>query len=298
MPSPKSFSGKPSVVAARARKIKLGGVYLAKIGRRQEQDIWIVDGPTVRRDIYDEFLYGGNDQRYRFVPADEVWIDNCIGVEELEYTILHELHERHLMKTQGLSYDKAHNSALMVELRARRKAMALDQLRELNQSFVTPTDLDHVKEIPDIGDKVALREVYRAKLGQRYGNNVWVVDGAHVRRDLFPDFDFAGNDRQYQFIPRNEIWIDAQLGCVELEYQIMHAAHFRAFLALGIDEGTAYGQATDVVTKARRSDLSLDELKEQMTAPVELGSRARGVKRRRATQRRRLTAARRKHHQA
>ena len=61
-------------------KIKLRDVYVRKTGRREKQDIWIVDGFKVRRDIFDEFLQGGNDQRFRFVPQNEIWIDGSTSV--------------------------------------------------------------------------------------------------------------------------------------------------------------------------------------------------------------------------
>ena len=50
-------------------------------------DVWVVDGSRVRNHIYDEFLEGGNDQRYRFVPPGEVWVDGATSVEEFEYVL-------------------------------------------------------------------------------------------------------------------------------------------------------------------------------------------------------------------
>src|ERR687886_204566 len=48
-------------------QIALQRIYLKKIRRQQKQDIWVVNGSRIRSHIFDEFLEGGNDERYRFV---------------------------------------------------------------------------------------------------------------------------------------------------------------------------------------------------------------------------------------
>lgn len=109
----------------------LEGIYRLKLGRRKGLDVWIVDGVKVRRELYTDFIYGGNDQRYKFIPLGEIWIDNAISVEELEFTIIHEIFERDLMLNQGMSYSKAHGLAAQEELKARiNKAESIDELRE------------------------------------------------------------------------------------------------------------------------------------------------------------------------
>jgi len=109
----------------------LEGIYRLKLGRRKGLDVWIVDGAKVRRELYTDFIYGGNDQRYKFIPFGEIWIDNAISVEELEFTIIHEIFERDLMLNQGMSYSKAHDLAAQEELKARiNKVESIDELRE------------------------------------------------------------------------------------------------------------------------------------------------------------------------
>ncbi|MEP7199036.1 MAG: hypothetical protein ABI874_04380 [Chloroflexota bacterium] len=258
--------------------IKLQGIYLRKIRRRQRMDMWIVNGSRVRSHIFDEFLEGGNDQRYRFVPPNEIWIDGSTSVEEFEYALMHELHERHLMQTKGMSYDRAHTESLMVELNARRKMRLLCQQHELKQYYMPPTDVHGTQEIADIGNKIELREVYRYRIGRRGRQTIWIVDGAHVRRDIFPDFGFSGNDCAYKFIPPNEIWIDNQMDCFELEYQMAHQSVMRAAMVRGVEEATAYGKASDAQTRARRVDEAQAKRKEQRTPLVTGGTRARGVR--------------------
>ena len=265
-------------VGASPNRIKLRDVYLRKTGRRAGQDIWIVDGARVRRDIFDEFLQGGNDQRYRFVPQNEVWIDGSTSVEEYLYAVMHELFERNQMLTKGMTYDRAHREALMLELGARRRSRIASDAHELKLPALPPLDSEGNQEIEDIGDKVSLRDIYRARLPSRPGLQLWVVDGANVRRDIFPDFGFSGNDLYYQFIPSREIWIDDQVNCAEMDYQIIHQLRERAALARGADAGTAYGRGSDMQMAARRQDAEMVSRKEERQAPVTLGTRERGTK--------------------
>jgi len=112
------------------RHSDLEGIYRLRIGKRKGLEVWIVDGAKVRRELYTDFLFGGNDQRYKFIPEDEIWIDNSISVEELEFTIIHEIIEREFMK-QGMSYAKAHELANQEELRARiNKTESIDELKD------------------------------------------------------------------------------------------------------------------------------------------------------------------------
>ncbi len=63
----------------------------------QKVDIWIVDGELVRDRFFLDFTEGGHHYRYRFIPPNEVWIDDDISPRERKYVILHELTERNLM---------------------------------------------------------------------------------------------------------------------------------------------------------------------------------------------------------
>jgi hypothetical protein len=140
------------------------------------------------------------------------------------------------------------------------------------------TDNEGNDEIPDIGNKVELREIYRARLGVRGGLQVWVVDGAAVRRELYPDFGFSGNGLRYKFIPSNEIWIDDQVNCAELDYQLAHQRHEREAMAHGADYPTAYVRGTKAQLAMRRRDAEQVRRKEEQLPPVEPGTRERGTK--------------------
>ena len=89
--------------------------------------IHLVDGEQVRHGIDPNFTEGGNDMADKYIPKGEVWLDNSNSPEEQKPNLLHELHERRIMKTKGLSYDAAHKKALVVEHNARNSPGTLDK---------------------------------------------------------------------------------------------------------------------------------------------------------------------------
>lgn len=97
-------------------------VYLHKIGNRNGLEVWLVDGSYIRREIHIDFVYGGNGLRYKFIPENEIWVDDDVSVDELDFTIAHEIYERNLM-LEGLSYDQAHRLASRHEHQLRKKSL-------------------------------------------------------------------------------------------------------------------------------------------------------------------------------
>jgi len=81
--------------------------------------VWLVNGEVVRNYVFIPFTAGGHDLVYKFIPRGEVWIDDELIKKERIYTLIHELHERHLM-SRGVKYDPAHDVALVIENFARK----------------------------------------------------------------------------------------------------------------------------------------------------------------------------------
>jgi hypothetical protein len=231
---------------------RVSGVYRLHMGMREGYNVWIVDGAAVRRDLYPAFLYGGNPQRYLFIPHNEIWIDNAIAAEEFEYTIAHEFLERSLMARRGMSYDDAHNRALELEHTMRRADDSLARAHERELPHVSPTDCDGVKEIAELPDSIALRNIYRVPLGNRGGISIWIVDGAAVRRDIYPDFGLSDNDLACHFIPANEIWIDGQISCEETEFSIATELFERDLMTKGVSYDNAYEHAITAIGVSRK----------------------------------------------
>lgn len=117
----KSYAERKRIVRKKfAQRIKTIPKFVLRKECRKGLIIKYVDGSIVRRYIDPKFVLGGHDFVYDYIPREEVWIDNCQGKKEIKYTIIHEIHERNLMK-KGMSYDSAHDLALAAEKKARIK---------------------------------------------------------------------------------------------------------------------------------------------------------------------------------
>jgi hypothetical protein len=236
---------------------KVGGVYRYYMGKEENYDIWIIDGNQVRLKIFSSFLYGGNEQRYPFNPKGEIWIDNAISCEEYYLTLAHELNERHLMAKFGWKYLTAHDSSLSLEQTIRRKNEEVCLVHEASLKKVSATDFSNIKEIKGIPDSIKLQNIYRIPMGTREGVTIWIVDGYMVRKNVYPDFGFSGNDLSYHFIPQKEIWIDGQVSCEETEYSIATELKERKLMEGGKSYDDAYSDAIDITQKNRQDMINL-----------------------------------------
>jgi hypothetical protein len=239
------------LVLSCTQKRKVDGIYRYYAGKKENFDIWIIDGNGVREKIYKEFLYGGNEQRYIFNPKGEIWIDNDISCEEYELTVAHELNERHLMAKFGWTYETAHDSSLMLEQVIRRQNKEVCDAHEASLGKVSVLDSYNIKEIRNLPDSIKLQNIYRIPEGTRDGISIWVVDGYLTRKNIYPDFGFSGNDLSYHFIPPKEIWIDGQISCEETEYSIALEMAERKLMSEGKSYSDAYEDAVQMVQNSR-----------------------------------------------
>ena len=83
-----------------------------------------VNGRLVRKYFDPDFIFGGHHYVYPYIPVNEVWVDDAVVDAEKPFVLLHENHERELMKN-GSTYEDGHASAMAVELIARRAAGAV-----------------------------------------------------------------------------------------------------------------------------------------------------------------------------
>jgi hypothetical protein len=205
----------------------------------------------LRQKIYKEFLYGGNEQRYLYNPKGEIWIDNAISCEEFDLTLAHELNERHLMAKFGWTYQTAHDSSLRLEQTIRRNNELICREHEAMLKNVGVTDSYNIKEIKTLPDSIQLQSIYRIPMGSRDSLTVWIVDGYLVRKNIYPDFGFSGNDLAYHFIPAKEIWIDGQVSCEETEYSIALEMKERNLMREGKTYSDAYEDAVQMIQDQR-----------------------------------------------
>jgi hypothetical protein len=95
--------------------------FIVKQSRYQKKKIVYVDGSVVRRHIDPQFVMGGHDAVYSYIPKNEIWIDAALDPRDIPHIVRHESLERDLMR-QGKSYDVAHDWATAAEKESRRAA--------------------------------------------------------------------------------------------------------------------------------------------------------------------------------
>lgn len=83
-------------------------------------NVWLINGKLVRDVFYIFFTEGGHHYVYKFVPENEVWVDDSLNPDEYGYVIFHELIERNLMKYDKLTYNQAHDIAIVYEEKIRK----------------------------------------------------------------------------------------------------------------------------------------------------------------------------------
>lgn len=97
------------------RKTIIARLHERKIAKYSRAvDVWLVNGKLVRDFFLVDYAGGGHDLVYPFIPAREIWIDQVLSPTERKFILLHEVHERFLMKG-GKRYADAHHGATIVE---------------------------------------------------------------------------------------------------------------------------------------------------------------------------------------
>lgn len=104
----------------RVRKLGPPPKYVVRSSRKEDIRIRYVDGAVVRRYLDPEFVCGGHDLVYEYVPKNEIWIDSHMDKRDFKHVLLHETTERKLM-SQGMDYDPAHEFATATERLSRRE---------------------------------------------------------------------------------------------------------------------------------------------------------------------------------
>jgi hypothetical protein len=92
--------------------------------------VYLVRGDLIRSLFYTDFTQGGHDMVYKFVPKNEVWIDDDLFKKERVFVIIHELFERYHM-AKGMSYDKAHEMASALEYKCRKNPKIIEKTLKL-----------------------------------------------------------------------------------------------------------------------------------------------------------------------
>ena len=208
--------------------------YLRKGGRRGDLQIWVVDGSYIRTRIDVEFTNFGQHYRYKYIPENELWLDQEADNDERTFFIEHLLVEREMM-SQGMVYERALEEANRAERRERRRAGDISKMTRRG------------KELPDAN---SVHERLWKKLEN--GISVWIVAGRLVRSVFDIDFTAGGHDHVFEFVPEGEVWIDSDVVEKERGFVLLHELHERNCMSKGMTYSHAHEESSTLEYHCRR----------------------------------------------
>src|SRR5437764_525999 len=100
--------------------------------------------------------------------------------------------------------------------------------------------------------------------GSRNGLEAWVVDGSWVRKNIDIEFTEGGHEHVYEFVPRDEVWIDNDVHQDEQGFVVFHELHERALMADGEEYDSAHEESSRLERYYRKHPAELhDALKKE-----------------------------------
>ena len=87
-----------------------------------------------------------------------------------------------------------------------------------------------------------------------HGLAVRLVDGTFVRNHFDSDYSQGGNGYRYRWIPKNEIWIDAEISEVEWPFIIFHECEEVELMRRGMSYDKAHNRAKRMEDRLRRNE--------------------------------------------
>ncbi len=215
-----------------------------RVGSRNGLTVWLVDGSWVRKNIDEEFSNFGHHYTYDEIPKGELWLDGETDPDERKFYVAHMRMEYRLRK-QGVDDETARNRANAHERKLRLQA----------------GDLQKVKK----GKSLPQPEAVHARLWKKLGNGVevWFVNGRLVRSVYDIEFTEGGHEHVYEFIPRDEVWIDNDIHEDEQGFVVFHELHERNLMAKGSDYDRAHEESSRLERHYRNHPAELHEALEK-----------------------------------
>jgi hypothetical protein len=90
-----------------------------------------------------------------------------------------------------------------------------------------------------------------------HGRRIALVDGTYVRNHFDSDFSQGGNGFRYRFVPRGEIWIDAQISQDEWPLIAFHECQEVELMRQGMSYDKAHNIAKRLEDRIRHASLQV-----------------------------------------
>lgn len=113
--------------------------------------------------------------------------------------------------------------------------------------------IPHKKTIPRKRSQSRVSKFLKKRIGEKNKCAIWLVDGASIRKDINENFVECGGNDQYDFIPKDQFWIDRDLDPKEYHYFIDRFIYETDLL----NSGKCYREASkkgDIFEKKERSN--------------------------------------------
>ncbi len=150
-----------------------------------------------------------------YIPADETWIDYRYKKE------------KDFLLASNKFFFKDHYDIPYLEARALAK-------KELCKSGIIP--------------------VFVQRQEKRGSLQILYVNGFVVRNYIDPEFSFGGHEFVYDYVPKNEVWLDNLMDPHELKYVLAHELRERDLMSQGEIYDSAHEVACAFERKQRRDD--------------------------------------------
>jgi hypothetical protein len=189
--------------------------------------IYLVDGTHVRNHVDSDFFTGSGFSA-RHIPRGEIWIDESVPESEVHHLIENECVLAEEIRS-GKSIERACSKAEKIE----------GESRKWEKKLGPKTKTEWKK---DTGER--LEPSFK----------VFLVDGNHVRDTMDPTFIQGGNEFRYDFVPKNELWIDWNMPEEEHPYILFHEHYESLKMKAGWSYERAHDAAKRAENKLRRRD--------------------------------------------
>ena len=186
--------------------------------------VYIVDDTFVRNHLDSDFV-SGTGNVFPFIPAKEIWIGASIPQEEVHFLI-----ENECVLAESLRGGKNIDKSCATAQRAEKQSRKLEK---------TTTEKKDWKQFT--GDRC------------EHGYRIFLVDGTHVRDKWDPIFIQGGHKLRYDFVPKEEIWIEESLPKSERPFVILHECVEIEYMKEGLDYDHAHEKAKRLEDKMRRA---------------------------------------------
>ena len=95
-----------------------------------------------------------------------------------------------------------------------------------------------------------MKKPYIKKFAEVSGFTVWIVDGDYIRDNIDEEFTNYGQNYQFKFIPKKELWVDKERVGSEYKYYVNSMLTINRLLAKGVSRG----EAIKISDKEERSE--------------------------------------------